>query len=150
MQELDSEAHDCDRKNNTQTSGIDTAENGINRCPIMSNMRDLVQQENNDHVKHVPSSKITDSHSIKQMSTETPSCFPCERPNQMVSNVPNKSAVGKELIQESSHRKTSNISVISMASSSAASDEHDDGRKLELKGLIECIGTLLIPVVSMM
>lgn len=133
--------------NNNCPNKVDSNDNGINKCPIMSKMVDSLQKERQEN--GVKQNEKQNSDKTQPTSNKCSKCSDCCKgsPNKPP---PVRSASGNYLSQDGSPgsipgRKTSNISNVS---SSGGSDETDGEKKLDLRSLIESIGTLLIPVVS--
>lgn len=135
----------------SQRHKVDSNDNGVSMCPIMSKMADSLQKERtgNGVAKECGETNNTD-----KTGNTSGVCAKCASCCQQVANdkkaPPVRSASGNYLSQDGNPtsipgRKTSNISNVS---SSGGSDETDTERKLDLRSLIESIGTLLIPVVS--
>jgi hypothetical protein len=138
---------------NTTTGNFNVIES---RCPIMAQMKECLKNEasgcdGNQKESGVNQRKVNVADEKKACSK----CGCCNKATQGVRG-PTRSASGNTLGQDSvtqvePARKTSNISNTSNTSgvsSSGGSDETDGDKKLDLRGLIESIGTLLIPVVS--
>ena len=133
---------------------VDNNDNGISKCPIMSSMVDSLQKERQGNGIQ-PSEKSVNSDKSRTLDKSVnnggcTNCTSCCRQKVAGKPPPVRSASGNYLSQEGSPcalpgRKTSNISNVS---SSAGSDEADGEKKLDLRSLIEGIGTLLLPVVS--
>lgn len=126
----------------SQRTSTDHQEN-FTKCPIMSEMSKCIREENEE------------GHEDNERKTlnSNSDCSACSSCNRSAPKKPVRSASGNVLSQDTRvipNRKTSNISNVSMASSSAGSDETEGDRKLDLRRLIESIGTLLIPVVSIL
>ncbi|XP_045204956.2 guanylate cyclase soluble subunit alpha-1-like [Mercenaria mercenaria] len=130
----------CKNQNSTDMSNTD-----MGKCPIMSGMIGKIQENGNGGQTDSPAN-------VSDTSTTVASCNSCSK---SVPTKPVRSSSGYALFQDSNagltsgNRKTSNISNISMTSSSAGSDETDE-KKLDLRCLIESVGTLLIPVTGFM
>ena len=122
------------RQNSNETSTVDMKRP---LCPIMAKMTESVNEN--------------DSHNNVAVNTSTVEA--CNSCNKTVPTKPVRSTSGYALLQDnnacvtSGNRKTSNISNTSMTSSSTGSDETEE-KKLDLRCLIESVGTLLLPVVS--
>ena len=122
------------------------------KCPILKHIAEISSN------KHTTDTKVTSSlceDKSKGCATEVrlndkvnglpKVCCNCCTVNTQDSLSPKSNSITQETSSSagSPARKTSNISVIS---SSGGSEEGE--RKLDLRSLIESIGTLLIPVVS--
>lgn len=126
---------------------VDSNDNGINRCPIMSSMAGALQKERQGNGVAKCDKDAEPKGEIKQTSDGCTKCNCCSKQAAADKAPPVRSASGNYLSQEGSPRnhpgrKTSNISY-----ASAGSDEVEGEKKLDLRSLIEGIGTLLIPVV---
>ena len=108
------------------------------KCPIMKQMSECMSNGTANN----QSSKRCAIPDLKVNGISNGCCDGCNTN----SKVPPKTVTISPDICGSPARKTSNISEVS---SSGGSEEVEEGeRKLDLRGLIEGIGTLLIPAVS--
>ncbi|KAL4230721.1 Guanylate cyclase soluble subunit alpha-2 [Mactra antiquata] len=119
-----------------KTHTDNSPKHGTSKCP-MSTVNEIVNTNNQ--------TAIINSNNVAK-SQATPVCD-CAKNRTIVG----RSSSGSEPCLGSNHgspaRKTSNISCVS---SSGGSDETEGEKKLDLRGLIESIGTLLIPVTGFM
>lgn len=137
---------------NTTTGNCNVIES---RCPIMAHMKECLKNEASGYDGNQKESGINQRN--VNVTDEKKTCNKCGCCNKATPvRAPIRSASGNMLGQDSvtqvaPARKTSNISNgsnTSGVSSSGGSDETDGDKKLDLRSLIESIGTLLIPVVS--
>ena len=107
------------------------------KCPIMKQMSECMSNGTANN-----QSKRCDIPDVKINGISNGCCDSCNTNTK----VPPKTVIISPDTCGSPARKTSNISEVS---SSGGSEEVEEGeRKLDLRGLIEGIGTLLIPAVS--
>ena len=122
------------------------------RCPMMAQLSETLAAERamkSVTPQCVDSQSVIVTSSTNNQSQNSPNkCCKCNcgRKSSMTKTGSDTLLKQDGSAYKSPVRKTSNIS---MVSSSGGSDETEGEKKLDLRGLIESVGTLLIPVVSL-